>query len=106
MKIHKLSDKEITSLKIPLEKYEENLKFKEFKAKATEFFGIENKSMIKYLLIIYVIIDLYRVSNKEDKNLLMKGLEKLGLTKETILNIDKYIRYGLPASYLFLLFNQ
>ena len=31
MKIHKLSDKEIASLQISIEKYEEDLKFKDFK---------------------------------------------------------------------------
>ena len=42
MKIHKLSEKEIASLKVPIERYEENLKFREFKEKATEILGNGN----------------------------------------------------------------
>ena len=65
MKIHKLSDKEISSLSVPIEKYEENLKFNEFKEKATELLGNNNSKYLKYLLIVYVLIDLYRISNNE-----------------------------------------
>jgi hypothetical protein len=67
MKIHKLSDKEISSLSVPIEKYEENLKFREFKEKATGLLGNNNKKYLKYLLIIYVLIDLYRISNNEER---------------------------------------
>jgi hypothetical protein len=103
MKIHKLSDKEISSLKVPIQKYEENLKFREFKEKASELFGSENTSYLKYVLIIYVIIDLYRISKNEDKNGLMKLMEKFGLSNETIEKIDKGLKYGLPVSYFSML---
>ena len=33
MRIHRMSDKEINSLKIPVEKYEEDMSFKDFKEK-------------------------------------------------------------------------
>ena len=72
MKIHKLSDKEISSLRVPIEKYEENLKFREFKEKATEYLGNGNAKYLKYLLIVYILIDLYRASKNEEKNGLMK----------------------------------
>jgi hypothetical protein len=100
MKIHKLSDKEISSLRVPIEKYEENLKFREFKEKATELLGSGNTKYLKYLLIIYVLIDLYRVSKNEEKNELMKLMEKIGLSDATIQKIDTGLKYGLPLSYL------
>jgi hypothetical protein len=103
MKIHKLSDKEISSLRVPIEKYEENLKFKEFKEKATNLFGTKNAKYLKYLLIIYVLIDLYRISKREDKNGLMKLMEKFGLSDSTIQKIDKGLKYGLPVSYFSIL---
>jgi len=103
MKIHKLSDKEISSLKVPIEKYEENLKFKEFKEKASELLGAKNIKYLKYLLIIYVLIDLYRISKNEKKNALMKLMEKFGLSDETIQKIDKGLKYGLPVSYFSML---
>jgi hypothetical protein len=103
MKIHKLSDKEISSLRVPIEKYEENLKFKEFKEKASELLGSKNIKYLKYLLILYVIIDLYRISKKEEKNELMKLMEKFGLSNETIEKIDKGLKYGLPVSYFSML---
>lgn len=103
MKIHKLSDREISSLRVPIEKYEENLKFKEFKEKATELFGVKNTKYLKYLLIIYVLIDLYRISKNEEKNGLMKLMEKFGLSDETIQKIDKGLKYGLPVSYFSML---
>lgn len=103
MKIHKLSDKEISSLSVPIEKYEENLKFKEFKEKATEILGNNNSKYLKYLLIVYVLIDLYRISNNEEKNGLMKLMEKIGLCDDTIQKIDKGLKYGLPVSYFSML---
>lgn len=103
MKIHKLSDKEISSLSVPIEKYEENLKFREFKEKATELLGAKNTKYIKYILIVYVLIDLYRISNNEDKNGLMKLMEKFGLGDSTIQKIDKGLKYGLPVSYFSML---
>lgn len=103
MKIHKLSDKEISSLSVPIEKYEENLKFREFKEKATGLLGNNNKKYLKYLLIIYVLIDLYRISNNEEKNGLMKLMEKFGLRDDTIQKIDKGLKYGLPVSYFSML---
>jgi len=103
MKIHKLSDKEILSLKVPIQKYEENLKFREFREKATQLLGAENTKYLKYILIIYVIIDLYRISKNEEKNGLMKLMEKFGLNNETIAKIDKGLKYGLPVSYFSLL---
>jgi hypothetical protein len=103
MKIHKLSDKEISSLKVPIQKYEENLKFREFKEKASELLGSENTKYLKYILVIYVIIDLYRISKNEDKNGLMKLMEKFGLSNETIEKIDKGLKYGLPVSYFSML---
>jgi hypothetical protein len=103
MKIHKLSDREISSLKIPIEKYEENLKFREFKEKATEILGNENTKYLKYLLIVYVLIDLYRISNNEEKNGLMKLMEKFGLSDDTIKKIDNGLKYGLPVSYFSML---
>jgi len=103
MKIHKLSDKEISSLKVPIEKYEENLKFKEFKQKATELIGDKNTKYLKYLLIMYVLIDLYRISKQEEKNGLMKLMEKFGLSDTTIQKIDKGLKFGLPVSYFSML---
>ena len=103
MKIHKLSDKEISSLKVPIEKYEENLKFKEFKEKATELLGDRNTKYLKYFLIFYVLIDLYRISKNEEKNGLMKLMEKFGLTDATIQKIDTGLKYGLPVSYFSML---
>jgi hypothetical protein len=103
MKIHKLSDKEIASLKVPIEKYEENLKFREFKEKATEILGDQNTKYLKYLLIVYVLIDLYRVSKNEEKNGLVKLMEKFGLSDSTIQKIDKGLKYGLPVSYFSML---
>ena len=103
MKIHKLSDKEISSLSVPIEKYEENLKFREFKEKATELLGNKNMKYLKYLLIIYVLIDLYRISNNEEKNGLVKLMEKFGLCNNTIQKIDKGLKYGLPVSYFSML---
>ena len=103
MKIHKLSDKEISSLRVPIQKYEENLKFREFKEKATEIFGNGNAKYLKYLLIIYILIDLYRVSKNEEKNGLMKLMEKFGLSDTTIQKIDKGLKYGLPVSYFSML---
>jgi hypothetical protein len=103
MKIHKLSDREISSLKVPIQKYEENLKFREFKEKASQLIGSENTKYLKYILLIYVIIDLYRISNNEDKNGIMKLMEKFGLKNETIEKIDKGLKYGLPVSYFSML---
>jgi hypothetical protein len=103
MKIHKLSDKEISSLRVPIEKYEENLKFREFKEKATELLGSGNTKYVKYLLIIYVLIDLYRVSKNEEKNELMKLMGKFGLSDATIQKIDTGLKYGLPLSYISML---
>ena len=103
MKIHKLSDKEISSLKVPVEKYEENLKFKEFREKATELIGDKNTKYLKYLLIVYVLIDLYRISKQEEKNGLMKLMEKFGLSDSTIQKIDKGLKFGLPVSYFSML---
>ena len=103
MKIHKLSDKEIASLQIPIEKYDEDLKFKDFKEKATVILGNNYSKYIKYFLILYVLIDLYRISKQEDKNSLMKVMEKFGLCNDTIQKIDKGLKYGLSASYFSLL---
>lgn len=103
MKIHKLSEKEIASLKVPIEKYEENLKFKEFKEKATELLSSKNTKYLKYMLIIYVLIDLYRLSNNEEKNGLMKLMEKFGLSDSTIEKIDTGLKIGLPVSYFSML---
>jgi hypothetical protein len=103
MKIHKLSDKEISSLRVPIEKYEENLKFREFKEQATELLGSGNTKYVKYLLIIYVLIDLYRASKNEEKNEIMKLMEKFGLSDVTIQKIDKGLKYGLPLSYISML---
>ena len=103
MKIHKLSDKEIQSLRVPVEKYEENLKFREFKEKATELLGNGNTKYLKYILIVYVLIDLYRISNNEEKNGLMKLMERFGLCDATIQKIDKGLKYGLPVSYFSML---
>ena len=103
MKIHKLSDKEISSLRVPIEKYEENLKFREFKEKATELLGSSNTKYVKYLLIIYVLIDLYRASKNEEKNEIMKLMEKFGLSDTIIQKIDTGLKYGLPLSYISML---
>jgi hypothetical protein len=103
MKIHKLSDKEISSLSVPIEKYEENLKFREFKERATELLGTGNTKYLKYLLILYILIDLYRISKNEEKNGLMKLMEKFGLNDATIKKIDTGLKYGLPVSYFSML---
>jgi len=103
MKIHKLSEKEISSLIVPIQKYEENLKFKEFKEKASELMGNRNAKYLKYLLIVYILIDLYRVSKNEEKNGLMKLMEKIGFSDDTIQKIDKGLKYGLPVSYFSML---
>jgi hypothetical protein len=103
MKIHKLSEKEISSLSVPIEKYEENLKFREFKEKATEILGNGNTKYLKYLLIIYILIDLYRISNNEEKNGIMKMMEKFGLSDSTIQKINTGLKFGLPVSYFSML---
>ena len=103
MKIHKLREKEILTLQIPIEKYEESLKFREFKAKATELLGSDNTKYIKYLMLVYVLIDLYRISKNEEKNGLMKLMGKFGLSDDTINKIDKGLKIGLPVSYFSML---
>lgn len=103
MRIHRLSDKEIDSLNIPLKKYEEDLKFKEFKTKATEMLGDKSLKYIKYLLILYVIIDLYSFTNQEKKNALVKVMERMGLKDNTIKKIDNRLKLGLSAGYITLL---
>ena len=52
MRIHRLSDKEIDSLNIPIKKYEEDLKFKEFKEKTTELLGDGSLKYLKYFDIV------------------------------------------------------
>ena len=103
MKIHKLSDKEISSLSVPIERYEENLKFREFKENATKLLGNKNTKYLKYLLIIYILIDLYRISKNEEKNEIMKLMEKFGLSDETIKKINNGLKIGLPLSYFSML---
>ena len=79
------------------------MKFREFKEKATNLLGSEHTKYLKYMLIIYVLIDLYRVSKNEEKNGLMKLMEKFGLSDETIQKIDTGLKYGLPVSYFSML---
>ncbi len=54
-------------------------------------------------MIVYVLIDLYRISNNEEKNGLMKLMEKFGLGDSIIQKIDKGLKYGLPVSYFSML---
>lgn len=103
MRIHKLSNKEIGSLNIPIQKYEEDINFREFKDKASSLLGENSLKYIKYFLAIYVMIDLYRLSKNEEKNGLVKMMEKFGLCSNTIKKIDNGLKYGLSASYLSLL---
>lgn len=103
MRIHRLSDKEIDSLNIPIQKYEEDIKFKEFKERATEILGDKSLKYIKYLLALYVVIDLYSFTNADRKNGLVKVMEKMGLNENTIKKIDNGLKLGLSASYISLL---
>ena len=104
MKIHRLSDKEIDSLNIPIQKYEEDIKFKEFKEQASGLLGETGMKYLKYMLALYVLIDLYSFTNPERKNVLVKAMEKMGLKSTTIAKIDKSLKTGLSASYITLLF--
>lgn len=103
MRIHRLSDKEIDSLNIPIKKYEEDLKFKEFKEKTTELLGDGSLKYLKYLLALYVVIDLYSLTTPEKKNGFVKIMEKMGLNAETIKKIDKSLKLGLSGSYIIML---
>ena len=100
MKIHRLSDKEIDALNIPIQKYEEDIKFKDFKEQAMGLLGESGMKYLKYLLALYVVIDLYSYTNPERKNILMKLMERMGLKKTTIEKIDKSLKMGLSASYI------
>lgn len=103
MRIHRLSDKEIDSLNIPIQKYEEDIKFKEFKEKATDILGDKSLKYIKYILALYVVIDLYSFTNADRKNGLVKVMEKMGLSENSIKKIDNGLKLGLSASYISLL---
>ncbi len=104
MRIHRMSDKEINSLKIPVEKYEEDMSFKDFKEKAKALLGESSLNYLKYLLMLYVVIDLYSFTNPERKNGLVKVMEKMGLKASTIEKIDNYLKLGLSTGYITLLF--
>jgi len=104
MRIHRLSDKEINSLNIPVQKYEEDAGFKEFKERAKAILGETSLNYLKYLLILYVVIDLYSLTNADRKNALVKVMERMGLKQNTIQKIDNYLKLGLSTSYITLLF--
>lgn len=99
-----MSDKEISSLKIPVQKYEEDMGFKDFKEKAKALMGETSLNYLKYLLMLYVVIDLYALTNSDRKNALVKVMEKMGLNPQTIQKIDSYLKLGLSTSYITLLF--
>lgn len=103
MRIHRLSDKEIDSLNIPVQKYEEDLKFKEFKTEANALLGDKSIKYMKYLIALYALIDLYSYATTDKKNLIVKMMEKFGLTPKTIEKIDGSLKLGLSASYITLL---
>ena len=104
MRIHRMSDKEINSLNIPIQKYEDDAGFKEFKEKAKAILGEKSLNYLKYLLILYVVIDLYSFTNAERKNALVKIMEKMGLKQTTIQSIDNSLKLGLSTGYITLLF--
>lgn len=104
MRIHRMSDKEINSLNIPVQKYEEDIGFKDFKEKAKALVGETSLNYLKYLLMLYIVIDLYALTNPERKNALVKTMEKMGLKQKTIEQIDSYLKLGLSTSYITLLF--
>jgi len=99
-----MSDKEINSLNIPVQKYEEDMGFKDFKEKAKALLGETSLNYLKYLLILYVVIDLYSLTSPERKNALVKVMERMGLKNKTIEKIDSYLKLGLSTSYITLLF--
>jgi len=103
MRIHRLSDKEIDSLNIPVQKYEEDLKFKDFKQKAGALLGDESIKYMKYILALYAVIDLYSLTSAEKKSVIVKLMEKMGLSPNTIEKVDNGVKLGLSASYLSLL---
>lgn len=104
MRIHRMSDKEIKSLNIPVQQYEEDLSFKDFKDKAKMLLGEKSLNYLKYLLILYILIDLYSLTNPERKNALVKVMEKMGLNQNTIEKIDTSLKLGLSTSYIMLYF--
>jgi len=104
MRIHRLSDKEINSLNIPVQKYEDDVGFKDFKEKAKALLGETSLNYLKYLLMLYIVIDLYSLTNNDRKNALVKVMEKMGLKSRTIEKIDSYLKLGLSTSYITLLF--
>ena len=104
MRIHRMNDKEINSLNIPIQKYEEDSSFNDFKNKAKSLLGETSLNYLKYLLMLYVVIDLYSFTNSDRKNALVKIMEKMGLKTSTIQKIDDYLKLGLSTSYITLLF--
>jgi len=103
MRIHRLSDKEIESLNIPVQKYEEDLKFRDFKEKANILLGDESLKYMKYAIALFVLIDLYSLTTADKKSALVKLMEKFGLKTSTVEKIDNGLKVGLSASYLTLL---
>lgn len=104
MRIHRMSDSDISALNIPIQKYEEDIGFNDFKDKAKTILGEKSLNYTKYLLILYVLIDLYSLTNPERKNGLVKIMERLGLNTTTIQKIDQYLKLGLSTGYIMLLF--
>jgi len=106
MRIHRLSDKEINSLNIPIQKYEEDINYKDFREKAKSLLGEKSLKYIKYLLVLYIVIDLYSLTTSDKKNALIKIMEKLKLNPKTIEKIDTSLKYGLSAGYILLFMLQ
>ena len=106
MKIHRINQNELQNLNIPIQEYQEDIGFKDFKKKANSIFGEESMKYMKYLFILYILIDLYSFSNPERKNLLVKILERYGVNSNTINKIDEYLKLGLSSGYILLLYLQ
>jgi len=104
MKIHRISDRELENLKIPIQKYEEDSGFKDFKMKAQEILGEKSFSCMKYLFMIYILIDLYSLKSPDRKNIIVKTMERYGFNKKTIEKIDGSLKLGLSTGYILLLY--
>ena len=86
MKIHRISDRELENLKIPIQKYEEDSGFKDFKMKAQEILGEKSFSCMKYLFMIYILIDLYSLKSPDRKNIIVKTTNKNHIPGIIIIN--------------------
>lgn len=100
MRIYRMSDTEIDSLKIPLTEYEKKEQFVSLKKKIEGEFGNNAYKYLKIALVLYTLIDLYSLTTSEKKNTIVKYLEKTGMKQENISKIDNLLRMGLSAGYI------